>query len=479
MPNTPIPLYVPRAARVFPLMQGYVTFSERTLIYHFDGNKYFLQLPRRILQMYPLNVPFHLNYVVMVFSNSITINRLLLKDNVLENTTIYVLSTLVDNVQDFSVSIVNGVLRCLLLYNYSFLFAFETTPNVLRKENLLESETEYTASNKIKEDKTKGTTNQKPKESLKTSLRFLQKRFVCVASSKVEYIGNTEGVFIVSDTAELKVVSKEVPVKITAGSVVFGNQNAKDNLAIITKNAVIFGEVNETGLNEIARKALTKPVKSLCCGCFENTLLVACGFQDKTMLYKWKTTVAEEEYPNGKLTLAYSFSLNEDSLMLVVSGESVSGMYELQLQRDESIMLPLLPISDRTLNLAYEEQKKAEFTKKLVAYKENEKAKAAEYVKKSKEEFGEGLHQSVESLNSSLSLDERSEEDRLLNVQLEVPEIEQCYFDILSSYMKEYEQINQSLDEATKLVSGINELFGRFDDSMSQFNALQTVLQSI
>ncbi|GAB1220361.1 hypothetical protein ENUP19_0052G0015 [Entamoeba nuttalli] len=460
------PIYIPHKRNGFAMLQSYVTYSEYNMIYHFKGKQYVLTFPRKVVKVYPLNVPFSLEYVVMVFCNSISINHINLKEGTLNNTTIYSFSTIIESVQDYFSIVRGGMSKFVLLYNQKKVFLFEVAPLKLQGATPV-STSEFMIENS--------------KQTFNGKMIEFEEEFTCVSLGKTIYLGGKEGVFEVNGK-EIKNISKEVAIRIVSGKENL-TKDVNDQIGILTRNKIIYGDVTQVGFKERERKEIEKSIKHISTGCYENVMMIGCGFSDKTIVYSYGNELQEKEFRKGKSNIGKYFGLVEDKVVIITNDIKEGWIEEIGIKREEGMELALIPQSDKKTGNENEEKRRMnEIIKKQNGYIEKENQQAIEYIKEYKEEYCEMKNKNKEKGKIGKEQNQNYEEGRKIeennqNEKMNIPMIDSTYYDIFSSYVKEYEEISIMLNELNGLLKTIDELIGRSDKSITEYNSLLEILE--
>ncbi|EDR29094.1 hypothetical protein EDI_088540 [Entamoeba dispar SAW760] len=460
------PIYIPHKRNGFALLQSYVTYSEENMIYHFEGKQYVLTFPRKVIKIYPLNVPFSLEYVVMIFWNGISINHLNLKEGTLNNTTIYSISTIVESVQDYFSIVRGGMSKFVVLYNQKKVISVEVAPLKLQGGTPV-STSEFMIENK--------------KEIFKGNIIELEEEFTCITMGKKIYLGGKGGIFEVNGK-EIKNISKEIPIRIVSGKENI-TKDINDQIGILTKNQIIYGDVTQVGFKEREKKEIEKSIKHISTGCYENVMMIGCGFSDKTIIYEYGKEIKEKEFKKGKSNIGKYFGIIEDIVVIITNDIKEGWIEEIGIEKEEGMELALIPQSDKKIGNENEEKRKMnEIIKKQKGYIEKENQKANEYIKEYKEEYEEMNNKNKEKgkirkENNKNYLEERKIEENNQNEKINIPLIDSTYYDIFSSYVKEYEELSIMLNELNGLLKTIDELIGNSDKSITEYNSLLEILE--
>ena len=101
-------IYIPSKSQIIPILENYLTYSENSICYHYNNQQYKLLIPRKILQIYPLQIPNNSQFIIIIFTNGITLNRLQFQNNKLINSTLFSFSTIITSIDDISMKMIDG-----------------------------------------------------------------------------------------------------------------------------------------------------------------------------------------------------------------------------------------------------------------------------------------------------------------------------------------------------------------------------------
>ncbi|KAL7715073.1 Uncharacterized protein QTN25_007292 [Entamoeba marina] len=477
------PVYVPKKSRAFPLLQSYVTYSERSVIYHYESRQYPLSFPRKILYAFPLQIPYQLDFIVIVFSNSVIITRLSLSNGTLSTHTLYSLSIIIDSIQGHISHIREGKAHFLLLFNTNKLFSFTSPPLILRSTQAI-SDTEFSLFKKM------GSSIKMNESPFDVFLRTLNGSFSKVAAGKKDYVANENAMYLVEKNGDLKTLYNDEVFMMVSGKE-SPNKHAKEPMCLLTKNAFLRGEIGETGFKEIQRFEINDKIKQSTCVCVDNIMIISCWIGDLTTVYITNETTKIIQMRKGRGVLAKHFGLIDDHMVLMTTDETETWMEEIPLTREERSILPIIPQSDKSSSDSEKQKEKRrlqEAHQKHDEYIRLENEKSKIYVEKCTTQYGDTLHESFdfysnpfELINDKEILDETIDELRtsITVDNFVVPTLDSSYYDIFASYINTFDELHETMIESRKLVQDISDLLSQCNEREDEYVSLLENLQKI
>ena len=493
-------IYIPTKSKIIPLLENYLTYSDNSICYHFNNHQYKILIPRKILHIYPLQIPNNFQFVVIVFVNGITLNRLQFSNNKLINTTLFTFSTVIHSIEDVSVKMVEGRISFAILFNSKMIFTFTIHPLDLYGFTPF-SFTEYMITNNM--------IHEDIQKKMSIELLYLQSNDLTneikmknIVKSKVLYVSNDTGIYKVKENGEIQLIVDNVALKTNSiHKIIIGREllkkDNKEEMIVITENECHFCVVSQKEFTikfsynwkeNISDKTneMNNKILSISSYYQRSVTLIAISNKMKTLLIQISsisTSTAQNnelitgEYEGGITQLVSMFNLLENKLFLIVQNKEGNKRIEieLQLEKEKSKVLPLLPLYDDEIKKQYQ-QIEEEMIMKRIELNQQHIEQMNQYVEDCHKMYGNALHTSMDySLSSSMNMDDYEEKERD-DSKIDVIEINNEWMTQLDFYLKEYDEITSAINEMEEILKHINELKTKYDENMKEYDLSYAII---
>lgn len=503
-------IYIPNKSKIIPILENYLTYSENSICYHFNNHQYNILIPRKILHIYPLQIPHNFQFVIFVFSNGITLNRLQFYNNKLLNTTLFTFSTLIHSIEDISMKMIDGKVSFAILFNSSMILTFTIHPLDLFTF-IPFSFTEFMINNNmIPEEIQKKMTIKLLSIKSTTSNENI---FSLLSISRNIYITNENGIYKVNENGEIQLVVSISQLqtnkiyKVIIGKELVKKDN-KEEMIIITENDCHFCVISQKeftikfsyNYREKIFDKTTKPnekkdektiemnnkILSISSYYQRSVTLLAISTKMKTLLLQISSISTSTkdtnelqitEYEGGITQLVSMYHLLENKLYLIIQNSNGNKRIEidLQIEKEKSKVLPLLPLYDDEIKQQYL-QIEEEMKIKRNELNKQQTEQMNQYVEDCQKMYGNALHTSMDlSLSSSITIDEYDEKDHD-DLLLKVVDVSDEWLTQLGFYLKEYDEISTAITEMEEILQHINELKNKYDQNMKEYDLSYTLI---
>ena len=484
-------IYIPSKSQIIPILENYLTYSENSICYHYNNQQYKLLIPRKILQIYPLQIPNNSQFIIIIFTNGITLNRLQFQNNKLINSTLFSFSTIITSIDDISMKMIDGKISFAMIFNSLTILSFMIHPLDLFSF-IPFAFTEFMITNNTINEEVK---NQLSLKLIKLKQLENQSQFISIVNSRVLYIATDNEIYKVNENGELlSIVSNtqfnnEKIIKVCIGKDLLKKDNKEEMIVLTEKQCYCcivsqkeftikysynyydqLPDMKENKENIISISSLYQ----------RSITLLALSTKSKTIVFQISgiTTSSQEanelvirEYEGGKTQLFSMFHLLENMIYLIIQNATGNKRIEIEItiEKEKSKILPLLPLYDDEIKSQYS-QLEEQIISKRIEIEQQQNEQMNQYVEHCEKLYGNALHTSMElSLSKSLQLDDY-EEKIIDDSQLEIVSIDDEWLTQLEIYVKEFDEIYSAINEMDSLLQHITELKGKYEENMKEYD---------